>query len=95
MSELDLKREDIGNCRDCGASTEGVDFYGHIDRESVCSHFKNDDGWWLRIDHKFDIFAMPNDQRLPDVVGELLCPTCNAAASKRFDELMAGFQERE
>lgn len=82
----DLKREDIGNCCDCGADSKDVKFFGILDNRGICSHFKSDDGWWLRIDHKFDIFAIDN-KRLPDVVGELLCPECLEKYNKRLENL--------
>jgi len=48
MSELLIKKEDIGNCRRCEAKPEGVKFKGLLNiGHFTCSHFNSDDGWWL------------------------------------------------
>jgi len=74
MSGITLKREDIGNCRRCGTSPKGEKFEGNLNIE-CCTHMHSHDGWWLRIDHGVDVFKKDHPRK-PDVVGELLCPSC-------------------
>ena len=87
---INLKREDIGGCRgrDCGKSIEGVEFTGYIG--SSCTHMKSEDGWWLRIDHHYDYWT-DGHPRLPDTVGELLCPECLEKYNERMKELFGDF----
>ena len=79
-----LKRDEIGDCRRCGKKPDGESFKGRFN--SVCTHMHSQNGWWLRIDHKYDFYD--NNKRLEDKVGELMCPDCEKEYSKDLDELM-------
>lgn len=83
QSHFNIERKDIGNCRGCEASSEKEEFRG-IPGE-VCTHLKSQNGWWLRIDHSYDVFE---GTRKPDRVGELLCPTCLEEHNKQLEELL-------
>lgn len=89
MSRILLKRKDIGDCRACSKSPDNEIFNGVYN--SCCTHMTSQNGWWLRIDHKFDFF---NDmQRLPDKVGNLLCKECLADYNKRVDQFLGSILE--
>jgi len=87
MSELLIKKEDIGNCRRCEAKPEGVKFKGLLNiGHFTCSHFNSDDGWWLRIDHRRD--SIWPDEEDKDFVGELLCPPCCKEHSENLKQIL-------
>lgn len=87
MLKLNIRREDIGNCRGCKVSTQGVTFKGRVSEH--CTHLHTDCGWWLRIKHKWDYFTASEEPlRLLDIVGELLCPVCMEEYNKRMEEFI-------
>ncbi|MCK5020968.1 MAG: hypothetical protein KAS32_28395, partial [Candidatus Peribacteraceae bacterium] len=51
-----------------------------------CTHLESQNGWWLRIDHSYEWFD--HSIRLPDKVGELMCPTCLEKYSRDLEELL-------
>jgi len=79
--EFRLSRDEIGNCRSCGESSEGVAFRGHYtdvdnDYSSPVSHFYShldengeptDESWWLRIQHGVDFFSGEIGEEPPKV----------------------------
>ena len=76
MSKLLIKKEDIGDCKQCKVSPVGVKFSGRLNiRNYGCSHFTSTDGWWLRLEHRRDSI-LPNEAD-QDFVSQLLCPKCN------------------
>ena len=79
-----LKRNEIGNCRRCKKIPEGEEFKGRF--REICTHMYSQNGWWLRIDHKYDFYD--NCKRLDDKVGELMCPECLVEYNKSMDELI-------
>jgi len=80
-----LKRSDIGDCQDCGASSDGVAFNGNrLAEEIICSHYTSEEGWWLRIDHRVNlVFGEPRI----DKVGKLLCPPCAEIENELMKEI--------
>lgn len=83
MNNINLKRNEIGNCRNCGKSPEGEEFRGRF--SSRCTHMESQGGWWLRIDHHENWLEPENKPK--DTVGELLCPDC----LKEYNEKMTEF----
>ena len=87
--KLRIRPDQIDKCKRCeaDATPEIKNFKGRLNQDdwSKCSHFSTDSGWWLRIDHKRNsVFGDPDY----DVVGELMCPTCEKEHSKLVKELM-------
>lgn len=79
-----LKRNEIGVCRGCMKSPDGIDFKGRFNEHNT--HMKSECGWWLNIIHKYDIY---NDlKQLPDIVGDLKCKECCDNDTKSLNELM-------
>jgi len=87
MEGINLKREDVKNCK-CGKSANDEKFRGSYSG-SICSHFKSDKVRWLRIDHKEDL-TENGFERGQDIIGELMCKECLDGHSSRFNELMEG-----
>ena len=83
MEEINIKRADIGDCRDCKKSPHDVKFKGIFNKFGT--HLKSDCGWWLRIDHHHD-YRMEGVFREPDTVGDLLCPPCLDLHNERMRE---------
>ena len=83
--KINMKRDDIGNCKGCGEDSSGVVFKGRANE--CCTHMHSEDGWWLRLSHHFD-YTMEGRERLPDTVGELLCPKCCKEHDKRMAEFI-------
>lgn len=81
--KINMAREDIGNCRGCGADSTSVEFKG---RANECvTHMNSVDGWWLRLSHHFHHDYNVERKRLPDTVSTLLCQKC----AKDHDERMS------
>jgi hypothetical protein len=84
MSKINLKRDEIGNCRDCGKLPEGEEFKGRYNDH--CTHMESQNGWRLRIEHNYNWFD--SSDRLKDTVGELLCPDCLKKHDEELSELL-------
>lgn len=78
-----LKRKEIGNCRHCNKSPDGVEFHGSFN--CYGTHLKSKCGWWLRVDHSM---GWGNEPRGDDKVGELLCSVCGPKEAERVAEIM-------
>lgn len=85
MSEILLKRNEIGNCRRCDKDPEREVFKGAFNKN--CTHMHSKGGWWLRIDHRWDYFTK-GSPRMPDVVGDLMCPDCLDKHNNTVNEIL-------
>lgn len=83
--QINMRRSDIGDCRGCKASSEGVSFKGIFNQYGT--HLKSDCGWWLRLSHNYD-YTINGKERKPDSVGDLFCPPCLDAHNKGISDLI-------
>ena len=84
-NEINLNRDDMGDCRGCGASPADEIFRGHYNEYGT--HGNSNNGWWLRIVHSWD-YTADGRVREPDRVGDLLCPKCLEEHNERVGDLL-------
>lgn len=88
---INVKKEDLLCCLGCGDAA-GNEVLKNLKSEGIgspydiCQHFNTEDGWWLRIDWKYDFYSRAHNG---DSVGAFFCPVCHEKENEKINDLLS------